>query len=405
MSARAQTLGDDRRDPRPRQPHDARRGHPRAGRARRRASRRPTPGWRTPSAGCATSGRFADVEVRRRYRSIDNPSDILVMIVVDEHDAVSADDLTPGPVARLRSAGMWLPILSYADGYGLTYGARVSFVEPFGPRSRISVPLTWGGERRAAVELESSSVRQAQSRAASASRSVNGASTRTSTCPTRGARSPRRSKRALTPWLRAGATRPHRARDVRRRATPGTRPPGRSSRSTRASIRRSRGTRCTRRVGLGSHRASTARRHAAATRRHAADVRGYVGIGGSAVLALRAAVARAGAPLPPSEQLLLGGGDTLRGYRAGHRAGDSLALRLRGSALPLTSPLQLRALRREGIRRCRHDVGRGHAPRRSTFRSRDRRRRVTSAPTAVTANVDVGVARDRQAARPRRRWA
>ena len=31
------------------------------------------------------SGRFADVEVRKRFRSIDNPSDILVIVLVDEH--------------------------------------------------------------------------------------------------------------------------------------------------------------------------------------------------------------------------------------------------------------------------------------------------------------------------------
>ena len=44
-----------------------------------------------------TSGRFAGVEVRRRYRSISNPSEILVIVVVDEHDAVTEDNLIPGP--------------------------------------------------------------------------------------------------------------------------------------------------------------------------------------------------------------------------------------------------------------------------------------------------------------------
>ena len=70
-------------------------------------------------------------------------------MLVDEHAAVSTDDLIPGPLKRFRSAGMWLPVLDYADGYGFTYGARVSFVDVLGPRSRISVPLTWGGERKA----------------------------------------------------------------------------------------------------------------------------------------------------------------------------------------------------------------------------------------------------------------
>src|SRR6185436_2413128 len=33
-------------------------------------------------------------------------------------------------------------------------GMRTSFVERFGPRSRISIPLTWGGERQARVQAE-----------------------------------------------------------------------------------------------------------------------------------------------------------------------------------------------------------------------------------------------------------
>ena len=35
-------------------------------------------------SGCARSGRFADVEVRKRFRSIDDPIDILVIVLVDE---------------------------------------------------------------------------------------------------------------------------------------------------------------------------------------------------------------------------------------------------------------------------------------------------------------------------------
>jgi len=96
------------------------------------------------------AGRFSDVEIRKRFRSLADPSDILVIVLVDEVAGISAVDLTPGPMKRLRGAGMWLPVLDYADGYGFTYGARVSFVDVLGQRSRISVPLTWGGERRVA---------------------------------------------------------------------------------------------------------------------------------------------------------------------------------------------------------------------------------------------------------------
>ena len=149
------------------------------------------------------SGRFADVDVRKRYRSIDNPADILVIVVVDEHAAVSETDLMPGPFKRMRSLGMWLPIVEYADGYGFTYGARISFVDTLGPRSRISVPLTWGGERRAALQADRAFDSGPLSRVEggiSISRRENPhylvADTRQE------ARI--RAERAFTPWLRVG---------------------------------------------------------------------------------------------------------------------------------------------------------------------------------------------------------
>jgi hypothetical protein len=70
-----------------------------------------------------------------------------------------------------------------------------------------------------------------------------------------------------------------------------------------------------------------------------ADVRGYVGLVGSTVLALRSQLALSDAPLPPSEQPLLGGGESLRGYRAGHDAGDNLAAFSVEARVPLNSPL------------------------------------------------------------------
>ncbi len=90
------------------------------------------------------SGRFDGVEVRKRYRSIADPDDILLVIVVDEVPGISDTDLTPGPLKRFRSSGMFLPILRYDDGYGFTYGVRVSFVDRLGPNSRVSVPLSVG---------------------------------------------------------------------------------------------------------------------------------------------------------------------------------------------------------------------------------------------------------------------
>src|SRR5262245_9901243 len=102
------------------------------------------------------SNRFDDVELRKRFRSIDNPADILIMIVIDERSGVSTDDLTPGFGARVRTSMLWWPILNYADGYGFTYGLRPAFADPIGMDSVLSFPLSWGGERRAGAELEKS---------------------------------------------------------------------------------------------------------------------------------------------------------------------------------------------------------------------------------------------------------
>jgi hypothetical protein len=100
------------------------------------------------------SGRFRSVDVRKRYTSLSDPSAILLVIVVEERAGIAIDVPNPGPMRTLRAHTMWMPILRSEDGYGLTYGVRVSFVDVLGRRTRLSAPLSWGGERRAAVEIE-----------------------------------------------------------------------------------------------------------------------------------------------------------------------------------------------------------------------------------------------------------
>ncbi len=100
------------------------------------------------------SGRFRSVDVRKRYASLSDMSAVLVVIVVEERAGIAIDVPEPGPMRRLRANTMWMPILRSDDGYGLTYGARVSLVDVLGRRTRLSAPFSWGGERRATVELE-----------------------------------------------------------------------------------------------------------------------------------------------------------------------------------------------------------------------------------------------------------
>ena len=102
--------------------------------------------------------RFESVEVRKRFASIADPSQIVLVIVVDEgpvHIEMTGDPDRPTRVVRTRRPNiLFLPVLNVEDGYGLTYGARFALADPAGRNSRLSFPLTWGGTKEAAAELD-----------------------------------------------------------------------------------------------------------------------------------------------------------------------------------------------------------------------------------------------------------
>ena len=89
------------------------------------------------------------------------------------------------------------------------------------------------------------------------------------------------------------------------------------------------------------------------TTRVTADARGFLGLFGQTVLAVRAQHVRAADPLPVYEQALLGGDATLRGFKLGYRSGDRL---LAGSAeirVPLSTPRRFTRHGPGGLRRHR----------------------------------------------------
>jgi outer membrane protein assembly factor BamA len=292
------------------------------------------------AAKLRASDRFDGVDVRRRYLSIADLSQILIVIVVDEKPGVSADDLTPGIGRRVRASGMWLPILNYTDGYGLTYGVRTTFQEPLGPGTRVSMPLSWGGERRAGVELEKRFGADAAGADVARTFTVRGGLAEYRRINPYADASDRRlearvrAERPIASWLRAGGeTRVAQVTfgglDEGRHDAEGadvtidTRVDPvfpRNAVDATAGIER---------LGVGG--GSAARVHA--------DLRGYVGVVGTTVVALRGQFIGANAALPVSEQSLLGGTDSLRGYAAGHRSGDNLIALSLEVRQPLTSPL------------------------------------------------------------------
>jgi hemolysin activation/secretion protein len=72
-----------------------------------------------------------------------------------------------------------------------------------------------------------------------------------------------------------------------------------------------------------------------------ADIRGYLGLFGQSVLAVRGQSVISNRALPQYEQLLLGGAANLRGYRAGYQASDNLAAASAELRIPITSPLSI----------------------------------------------------------------
>lgn len=107
------------------------------------------------------SGKFNEIEVLKRFASISDPTQVALILIVNEGAVRIEFEKAPdgeevATVVRRRGFRnlMYLPILDGEDGYGLTYGLTTSLANVFGERSRISVPLSWGGTRRAAVEIE-----------------------------------------------------------------------------------------------------------------------------------------------------------------------------------------------------------------------------------------------------------
>ena len=264
------------------------------------------------------SGRFDGVEVRKRFRSIENPDDILLMIVVDEVPGIDSLDLTPSPMKKFRSSGMFMPILHSEDGYGFTYGGRISFVDRLGPRSRITVPLTWGGERGARVQVERAfrngpveriggeyGITQRENPHYEIDDRRIGFGARLDSAPAR--------------WLRLGAG--GRVEDVRFGDV--------DDKVSRLGAEVTIDTRVDPAFPRNAIHATfgidRVQFDGGDANQNRADVRGYLGLFKQTVLAVRGLSITSNRALPPYEHSLLGGAANLRGYGAGYKAGDNLA--------------------------------------------------------------------------------
>jgi hypothetical protein len=281
------------------------------------------------------SGRFRSVEVRKRYASLTDANQVVVVLFVEEHAGITIDVPQPGVVRRVAAGTMWLPVLRHDDGYGFTYGARLAFVDLLGPRTRVSLPVTWGGERRAGVEVERTFARgpftRVQGTAAVWRREHPAAEV-----PERRFELVARGERALGRWLRAGGT--------ARRAEVWFAAPIETMGSLGADLvlDTSRDPAFPRNGVSG--RVAVERlwfEHGSGTWRTSFETRGYVGVLGRTVLAVGVQHTRGADPLPLYEQALLGGAATLRGFRLGYKTGDRLVAVSSELRIPVSSPLRV----------------------------------------------------------------
>jgi hypothetical protein len=286
-------------------------------------------------------GSFDEVRVLKRFASITDLSQIALVIIVNDGPVRVDFETAPDgeEVARVVRRGffsklMYLPILDGEDGYGLTYGLTTSLANVVGERSRLSVPLSWGGTKRAAVELEKNFDRGFFTRI-----EVGGAIERR--------RNPAfdidddreklwlRAERAMGSW-RLGTT------TAWDRVTFGAI----DDWFTTVGIDAALDTRLDpgyprNAVWLSASWDRLAFQAGQALHRTRLDGRGYLGLVRESVLAVRVAREGASGAQPRYLQPLLGGWSSLRGFEAGRFSGDIVVTASAELFVPLTSPMSV----------------------------------------------------------------
>ncbi len=240
---------------------------------------------------------------------------------------------------------MFLPILSFADGYGFTYGARFSTVDLLGAGERLSVPLTWGGTRRAALELERSFDRGPFTRILGNTAIYQRENPRHE-IDDRRLELRGRVERSVAQMLFAGAeatrasvdfgTLDDRLWTVGADAALDTR--GNPAYPANAVYLGGRWTSLNvRPTSGGSFGAASPGTEDRRINRYTVDGRGYLRLFRQSVLAARARYSTADATLPIYERWLIGGSESLRGFRTGAFEGDKALVTSAEIRVPITS--------------------------------------------------------------------
>ena len=281
------------------------------------------------------SGRFEAVEVRKRYRSLDDMTQVAIIVAVTERAGVEEGGVMPGPMKRVRNALMVSPSLEYVDGYGFIAGGRVSFVNVLGKGGHIVAPLTVGSTRQAGIEIDKTiqggPVERVHGGYAIISRENPGYDIRDLRNDFR-VEGSRQFARVLNASARAGWADVCFG-DVHDQLITGG---ARLSVDTRVNSAFPRNA-----IYASAAWEGLSPKSGSTVNRYTLDGQAYLGLVGSSVLAIRARTETADAPLPVYERALVGGFGSLRGFRAGAFTGDNAATASLELRVPFHSPLRL----------------------------------------------------------------
>jgi hypothetical protein len=295
------------------------------------------------------SGRFQHVEVRKRYRSLTDTQQVVLILLVQEQPLASANKPpVPAfmrPFQRIRGSMQFLPIINYADGYGFTYGVRTSFANALGDNSRVSVPLSLGANRRAAVEVDKSFFNGIVHRlegGMSASARENPFYQVDDGRKQIWGRAERQIGGPVKVGGGVGLTHVNFAAAHDTFATYGadvTLDTRRDPIFPRNAVYAKVGWDALNFTDAPEAMANSPTGPRPTINRMQADARGYVGLIGQSVVSVRARLDTSDGPLPPYEQCLLGGSSSLRGFKTASFAGDNRALAGVELRVPRSSPL------------------------------------------------------------------
>jgi len=289
------------------------------------------------------TGRFKRVEVLKRFASIDDPTQIVIVVIVDEGGVAidwgnEGETPVPAKVVPRRGLGlMFLPILNFEDGYGFTYGARLGRPGPFGQGSHLSVPLTWGGDKRAALEVQKNFAR------GPVSGIDTGASVNRQTHPFYAADEDRQhvwltGRRAFGSSLSISATTGWEHVVLLDRRDDFLETGANVVLDTRLDPALPRNAVYARAAWTRSGIPDT---HEGPVNEILLDARAYAGLPGQSILMVRALREDSDGPLPSYLKSMLGGMPNLRGFRRGVAVGDTLTAGSLEVRTPLNSPLKI----------------------------------------------------------------